>query len=138
MYKRFVVLCLISVSCNSEPESERLARRYCTCMIANNATKDFFIAEKVCNVELLKNRYLRIEMTNMRDRESNKKIPDQTRDSTLQFLRSFSTYVNSHCCKEIGLCMDSTATSSIEKTINCLLSPHVCDELFRTRSIYLR
>ncbi|HTF16622.1 MAG TPA: hypothetical protein VK658_01045 [Chryseolinea sp.] len=86
-------------------------------MIEHNAVNDFNAAEKFCIDDLMTNRYMRIELIDMRDRALDKKLSDQTRDSTLQFVDSFTSYVESNCCKEIGLCdADSTVSGSVGKS----------------------
>lgn len=99
---------LLLVSCSNVYDAEGLAERYCVCMKSNNAEHDFGKAEDACNGEILKNRYARLWTVDMNDRELDKAIPDETRDSVSQFMNHFTSYVDDHCCKVLQICKDST------------------------------
>ena len=103
-----LILGSLLVSCNNAYDAERLAERYCVCMKSNKAANDFSKAADACEEEMLKNRYARLWTVDMNDRELDKAISDETRDSVVQFMRQFTSYIDDHCCKELSLCKDST------------------------------
>jgi hypothetical protein len=75
----------------------------------NNATKEFNKASDICFDKLIEeNRYFKLWNVDMRDRELNHKIANDTRDSVKSFISRFTDYTNVNCCKEVFACPDST------------------------------
>jgi hypothetical protein len=102
-----IVACV--VSCDNEYDAERLAEQFCDCMKNNNASKEFNKASDICFDEFIaENRYFKLWNVDMADRELDKKISDDTRDSVKLFFDRFTDYTNTHCCQEVFSCPDST------------------------------
>lgn len=71
----------------------------------NGAPKYFERASQACDDKLVKeNRYVKIWAVDMYDRELDKKIPNETRDSVISFVSRFTAYTNANCCKETLAC----------------------------------
>jgi hypothetical protein len=78
-------------------------------MRRNNATEDFTKASQVCGDKLTsENRYIKLWSVDMNDRELDKRISDETRDSVKLFMDKFRDYTDTNCCKEVLACPDST------------------------------
>jgi hypothetical protein len=108
-YIRPIFLLAVLVSCDNAYDAEGLAERYCDCMRNNKATEDFNKAANVCVDEFIdKNRYYKLWNVDFRDRELNKGIPNETRDSVKSFMFKFIDYTDANCCKEVLSCPDST------------------------------
>lgn len=102
-----LVICL--GSCENAYDAEKVARHYCDCMKSNKATEDFNKADKICGDKLVaENRYIRLWTVDMNDRELDKKISNEMRDSVKIFFDRFRAYTDAHCCKEVLACPDST------------------------------
>lgn len=101
-----LVMCL--VSCDNAYDAEKVAKRYCDCMKSNEAVKDFTRASQICDKLIAENRYIKLWTVDMNDRELDKKVSDETRDSVKLFMDGFRDYTDTSCCKEVLACPDST------------------------------
>jgi hypothetical protein len=102
-----IITCLLA--CNNEYNAEKAAEHFCDCMKDNNATKEFNKASDICFDKLTaENRYFKLWHVDMSDHELDKKISNETRDSVKLFHDRFTEYTNTHCCKEVFACPDST------------------------------
>jgi len=100
-----LLLTLCLVACNNPYDAEKVAEGYCNCMKSNDAIKDFEKASQICDKQLVKeNRYVKLWSVDMNDRELDKRISDETRDSVKNFVSSFTNYTKAHCCKETLAC----------------------------------
>lgn len=96
-------------SCNNAYNAETAAERYCDCMKTNKAQQDFNKAANVCIDKLIEeNRYYKLWKVDMRNRNLNNRMTNETRDSVKLFISRFITYTDIHCCKEVLACPDST------------------------------
>lgn len=109
-YIKWTFLFVLSLaSCDNEYDAEKAAKSFCECMKSNNATKEFNKASDICfDKHIAVNRYFKLWNVDMRDRELDKKVSDETRDSVKLFFDRFTDYTNAHCCKEVFACPDST------------------------------
>lgn len=109
-YSSYIFLLVVFlVSCDNAYDAEKVAEHYCDCMKSNKATEDFNKADKICGDKLVaENRYIRLWTVDMSDRELDKKISNETRDSVKLFFDRFTDYTDAHCCKETLACPDST------------------------------
>ena len=100
-----LVICLLS--CDNTYDAEKTAQRYCDCMKTNNAVTDFIKASQICGDKLaVENRYIKLWSVDMNNRELDKKISNETRDSGQSFMNTFTGYTNTHCCEETLACVD--------------------------------
>ena len=89
-------------------DAEMVAEDFCECMKSNNASKEFNKASDICFDKLIaENRYVKLWNVDMRDRELDKKVSNETRDSVKFFFDRFTDYTNDHCCEEVLTCEDS-------------------------------
>jgi len=92
------------MSCDKAYDAERIAEHYCDCMKRNEAIKDFAKASQICDKLIAGNRYIKLWTVDMNDRELDKKISDETRDSINLFIGEFTNYTKAHCCRETLNC----------------------------------
>lgn len=103
------LLAVVLLSCDSAYNAEKVAERYCDCMRNNGSPGDFERASVICDKKLIgENRYVKLYSVDMNDRELDKKVSNETRDSVISFISKFTIYINSHCCRETLGCPDST------------------------------
>lgn len=102
----FIILIITCfVSCDNEFDAEKAAERYCNCMKSNGAVEHFNKASLVCDGELMKeNRFFKLYAVDMNDRELDKKVSDETRDSVKSFVLHFIDYTKTNCCEETLSC----------------------------------
>lgn len=101
------VMCL--VACDNAYDAEKVAESYCDCMKRNNAVEDFDKASLICDTKFIaENRYYKLWAIDMSDRELDKNVSDETRDSVKLFINTFTIYLNRYCCKETLGGPDST------------------------------
>jgi hypothetical protein len=99
------VVCLLS--CDNPYNAEKAAKVYCKCMKQNNAIEEFNTASSICGDKLIaSNRYVKLWSIDMSDRELDKKVSDDTRDSVKAFMNVFDEYTSRNCCKETLQCPD--------------------------------
>lgn len=107
-YSYILSVFMCFMSCNDVYDAEKVAERYCDCMRSNGALKDFDNASLKCDDKFIaQNRYYKLWAIDMRVRELNKKISNETRDSVKLFMGTFIDYTNTHCCGETLGCPDS-------------------------------
>jgi hypothetical protein len=106
-----LIVCFTACSSNAY-DAEKVAEDYCDCMRVNDAIKDYNKASLVCDSKLVEdNRYIKLYGVDMRTRELDDKVSDETRDSVQLFIGRFRKYINANCCKETLNChVDSTDT----------------------------
>ena len=98
------LLILFLMSCDKAYDAERIAGHYCDCMKRNEAVKDFAKASQICGKLIAENRYIKLWTVDMRYRELDKLITNDTRDSVILFMIGFADYTKAHCCKETLEC----------------------------------
>lgn len=105
-----LMLTLCLMSCSSEYDAEKAAERFCDCMKEQKAVERYTKAYKVCDDDLkAKNRYYRLWTVDMRYRELDSLISNDTRDSVKLFMTDFTDYTTAHCCKETLECRRDAA-----------------------------
>jgi hypothetical protein len=103
------LLAMFLLACDNEYDADKAAERFCDCMKSNDASRKFNEASDICFDKLIEeNRYFKLWNVDMCDRELDKKISNELRDSVKLFISGFDNYTNSHCCKEVLACPDST------------------------------
>ncbi|WP_143080409.1 hypothetical protein [Hymenobacter arizonensis] len=74
-------------------------------MKENNAIRDYRLARKICDAEMIKKfKYYRILFFYGNDKYYDSRVTDQARDSARIYAVSFAQYVGAHCCQEAPPC----------------------------------